>query len=85
MKAPGRPGEAVGGGEQFPPLPGDTPAPAPAAPKSARGGTTAEAMDRLAERAAAVAISNSEVGGFEASVHKIKEQVLPRLLERVDP
>jgi pilus assembly protein CpaF len=28
---------------------------------------------------------NSEVGGFEASVHKIKEQVLPRLLERVDP
>ena len=23
--------------------------------------------------------------GFEASVHKIKEQVLPRLLERVDP
>ena len=23
--------------------------------------------------------------GFGASVHKIKEQVLPRLLERVDP
>ena len=28
---------------------------------------------------------SSEVAGFEASVHKIKEQVLPRLLERVDP
>src|SRR3546814_3696904 len=23
--------------------------------------------------------------GFEASIHRIKEQVLPRLLERVDP
>src|SRR3546814_10198765 len=27
----------------------------------------------------------SQHGGFEASVHRIKEQVLPRLLERVDP
>ena len=27
----------------------------------------------------------SQVEGFEASIHKIKEQVLPRLLERVDP
>ena len=27
----------------------------------------------------------SKAEGFEASVHKIKEQVLPRLLERVDP
>ena len=28
---------------------------------------------------------NSTVEGFEASIHQIKEQVLPRLLERVDP
>ena len=28
---------------------------------------------------------SSKVEGFEASVHRIKEQVLPRLLERVDP
>ena len=42
-------------------------------------------MTRLADRANAVNDHSSEVGGFEASVHKIKEQVLPRLLERVDP
>ena len=29
--------------------------------------------------------ASSKQEGFEASVHKIKEQVLPRLLERVDP
>jgi pilus assembly protein CpaF len=45
-----------------------------------------DAMARLAERQA----SSGDAGhlkaeGFEASVHKIKEQVLPRLLERVDP
>ena len=28
---------------------------------------------------------SSKAEGFEASVHRIKEQVLPRLLERVDP
>ena len=75
------------GGEQFPPIPGEAaarPAPAPAASTS-RPASTAEAIDRLNERMAAVNESNSEVGGFEASVHKIKEQVLPRLLERVDP
>ena len=44
-----------------------------------------DAMTRLADRANAVNDHSSEVGGFEASVHKIKEQVLPRLLERVDP
>ena len=44
------------------------------------------AMDRLNSRQNArgdAASSKSE--GFEASVHRIKEQVLPRLLERVDP
>ncbi|MET0180652.1 MAG: CpaF family protein [Novosphingobium sp.] len=44
-----------------------------------------DALTRLAERAAGVNESNYQAEGFEASVHKIKEQVLPRLLERVDP
>ena len=44
------------------------------------------AMARLAEReSAATASGVSQHGDFEASVHRIKEQVLPRLLERVDP
>src|SRR3546814_3976689 len=44
------------------------------------------AMARLAERESSSADAGiSQLGGFEASVHKIKEQVLPRLLERVDP
>ena len=60
------------GGEQFPPLP-------------AEGGPNDDAMARLSERMNAQHSNQSEVGGFEASVHKIKEQVLPRLLERVDP
>jgi pilus assembly protein CpaF len=80
-------GAAPRGGEQFPPIPGEAPAPRPAAPAPslAKPATTSEAIDRLNERMAAVNEANSEVGGFEASVHKIKEQVLPRLLERVDP
>jgi pilus assembly protein CpaF len=69
------------GGDQFPPIPGnigamDTPGGAP---------NRGDALTRLADRANAVNDHSSEVGGFEASVHKIKEQVLPRLLERVDP
>jgi pilus assembly protein CpaF len=45
-----------------------------------------DAMARLADRIAASGeAGNSNPQGFEASVHKIKEQVLPRLLERVDP
>ena len=31
------------------------------------------------------AAASSKTEGFEAAVHRIKEQVLPRLLERVDP
>ena len=88
MKGGGVPVDGARGGEQFPPLPGGAaparPAPAPAKTAS-RPASSAEAIDRLNERMAAVNESNSEVGGFEASVHKIKEQVLPRLLERVDP
>ena len=44
-----------------------------------------EAMSRLSDRANSIADTGPRVEGFEASVHKIKEQVLPRLLERVDP
>ena len=72
--------EMPAGGEQFPPidsveLPGAVAAPEPAD----------DAMTRLAERSNAAADNGPKVEGFEASVHKIKEQVLPRLLERVDP
>lgn len=45
-----------------------------------------DAMTRLAERQAASGDAGaSRMEGFEASIHRIKEQVLPRLLERVDP
>src|SRR5262245_7100993 len=74
-----------GGGQQFPSVPSEIPAPEAAAP-SGGGPNREDAMSRLADRANAAGGSvTSEVGGFEASVHKIKEQVLPRLLERVDP
>src|SRR6478672_9062778 len=66
------------GGDQFPPIEEQAPASAPVEP----GG----AMDRLNNRMNASADSgSSRAEGFEASVHRIKEQVLPRLLERVDP
>ncbi|MDT0575027.1 CpaF family protein [Croceicoccus sp. F390] len=42
-------------------------------------------MQRLAERAGAANDQPAPDDGFAASLHKIKEQVLPRLLERVDP
>ncbi len=74
--------ETPAGGEQFPPiesveLPGAASTPEPA--------VNEDAMSRLAERSNAAADTGPKVEGFEASVHKIKEQVLPRLLERVDP
>jgi pilus assembly protein CpaF len=76
-----------GGGEQFPPLDsmefpgGDGDGFAPSA--ADRG---ADAMTRLADRQAASSEApSSKNEGFEASIHRIKEQVLPRLLERVDP
>jgi len=72
--------EDTAGGEQFPALdsvelPGQAAAPAP----------EQDAMTKLTERATATAAADEGPQGFEASVHKIKEQVLPRLLERVDP
>ena len=45
-----------------------------------------DAMARLDDRQAQSGEQgNSRGEGFEASIHRIKEQVLPRLLERVDP
>ncbi|MDD3798467.1 MAG: ATPase, T2SS/T4P/T4SS family, partial [Novosphingobium sp.] len=74
------------GGDQFPPLPGGGPSNGiPAGMPEAAHHTKADAMSRLAERANNVVSGEAAVEGFEASVHKIKEQVLPRLLERVDP
>ena len=76
---------AIQGGDQFPPVesvaaPSETGASTPSSVASQ------DALARLADRVAAsgeAGVSKSE--GFEASVHKIKEQVLPRLLERIDP
>jgi pilus assembly protein CpaF len=82
MHGPGaapRPEDGAGG--QFPPLPDTeqplafTSAPAP----------QMDAMARLAQREAALDEPVQKVEGFEAAVHRIKEQVLPRLLERIDP
>lgn len=72
------------GGEQFPPLPGDD---AGGGMPSDMGGANqrADAMTRLQDRVNGVVENQHVAEGFEASVHKIKEQVLPRLLERVDP
>jgi len=71
------------GGAQFPaidslPLPGNESGATPTAKQS-------DAMNRLDSRMNDVTDHSMKVEGFEASVHKIKEQVLPRLLERVDP
>jgi pilus assembly protein CpaF len=73
------------GGEQFPPLEELVPTDGEDLPV-ADDGSPMGAMDRLTQRqnqSGDAASSKSE--GFEASVHRIKEQVLPRLLERVDP
>jgi pilus assembly protein CpaF len=80
------------GGDQFPainsvPLPGQS-AGDPMAERDPNGpsGANADALQRLADRQAATGDQgNSRMEGFEASIHRIKEQVLPRLLERVDP
>ena len=79
----------AGGGDQFPSVDEDDELPETIAPEF--GLTTGQAgtggaMDRLNQRQnASGAAAASKTEGFEASVHRIKEQVLPRLLERVDP
>jgi len=80
--APVQPSSPPAGGEQFPPIDELTTAVDP----SSTDPNNMAAMDRLTARqngSGDQASSKSE--GFEASVHRIKEQVLPRLLERVDP
>ena len=67
------------GGEQFPPIDSASLPSSPAAPREN------DAMARLAERSSNSSIADNGSEGFASSVHKIKEQVLPRLLERVDP
>ena len=76
---------AIQGGEQFPPVE-NAAAPTEPAPASASSPASQDALSRLADRVAASGDAGvSKAEGFEASVHKIKEQVLPRLLERIDP
>jgi pilus assembly protein CpaF len=80
--APVRPDDEIArGGDQFPSiqtvaLPGGE----PPMPVEKMG-----AMQRLAEREQALDAPAQKAEGFEQSIHKIKEQVLPRLLERIDP
>ncbi len=76
--------DAPEGGEQFPPIDPAELAGAsslPTMPLSPHD----DAMARLQSRSSAEYLDADRPTGFEASVHKIKEQVLPRLLERVDP
>jgi pilus assembly protein CpaF len=71
------------GGNQFPPIDAADFGAGLDDGLAAQGG---DAMSRLADRMALnsdAPVSKNE--GFEASIHRIKEQVLPRLLERVDP
>ncbi|MBU3076566.1 CpaF family protein [Sphingomonas quercus] len=68
-------GAQAGGGDQFPPIES----------LSADTGGGDDAMARLHSRSAFVPEAAAKAEGFEASVHRIKEQVLPQLLERVDP
>jgi pilus assembly protein CpaF len=67
------PGADAEGGAQFPPVEASV----PAEPECA--------LTRLDNRMNADMSAAPKAEGFEASVHKIKEQVLPRLLERIDP
>ncbi|MBC7987245.1 MAG: CpaF family protein [Sphingomonadaceae bacterium] len=79
--------ENLDGGDQFPPIEsldlstiGDD-----VTAVDGLGAPRMDALERLNQRSTHVAENKHELEGFEASVHKIKEQVLPRLLERVDP
>ena len=72
---------------QFPPIEQALPIETAADPQANAGSSASQdALARLADREASSGEAGvSKAEGFEASVHKIKEQVLPRLLERVDP
>ncbi len=76
---------ADAGGAQFPPIEPESLDIDGAVTTSLAAGHDA-AMARLADRQAQSGEQGSSKNeGFEASIHRIKEQVLPRLLERVDP
>ncbi|MDJ0277864.1 CpaF family protein [Sphingomonas sp. 2R-10] len=87
---PARPAD-LDAAQQFPPLghaplPGGESEPMPGEQPGALPQGMGDAMQRLADRQALSGeAGNSRVEGFESSIHRIKEQVLPRLLERVDP
>ncbi|OYY70890.1 CpaF family protein [Sphingomonas sp. 28-63-12] len=85
---PARPAD-MDGGDQFPPVNGAPLSPLDIDTGSSGGtmpGTAMDAMQRLQDRQASSGdAGQSRMEGFETSIHKIKEQVLPRLLERVDP
>ncbi|HEY0130679.1 MAG TPA: CpaF family protein [Allosphingosinicella sp.] len=89
MKGPGgavAPAVAPEGGDQFPPLDTISFSDSDTDSFTPTGDRGADAMSRLADRQAASSEApSSKNEGFEASIHRIKEQVLPRLLERVDP
>ncbi len=84
---------ATSGGEQFPSLDAlddmllnDQPnSRRPSNSEPAATKATDDAMSRLQQRSDMVQDGQPKQEGFQASVMKIKEQVLPRLLERVDP
>ncbi|MCF2514527.1 CpaF family protein [Sphingomonas sp. G124] len=79
-------GAAPAGGEQFPPVEDLPEEPESPDTEASPAGPPVGAMDRLNHRQnASGEAASSKSEGFEASVHRIKEQVLPRLLERVDP
>jgi len=79
--------DPAAGGTQFPPIETEALSGAGAAPPvpTAPIDRNADALQRLSDRTNAEYIQHDNSQGFEASVHRIKEQVLPRLLERVDP
>lgn len=72
-------------GSQFPPLPSSGLMETENDGGSSDTLSQMDAMARLQDRMESVHINTSQAEGFEASVHRIKEQVLPRLLDRVDP
>ena len=75
---------AADAAEQFPPLPDTNEIDADQSGNMP--GSNGDAMARLTERQnSSGEAAGMKAEGFEASVHRIKEQVLPRLLERVDP
>jgi pilus assembly protein CpaF len=80
---PVRDDEPLSGGLQFPPI-NSVPLPGYEA-EPPREAAQLDAMARLHQRENALDEVQPKAEGFEASVHKIKEQVLPRLLERIDP